>query len=217
MKKLLIGILVLAVVSGYWASPILADYTLVLKNGRRITVQSYREQGSTLHIQARGGEIGIPKDQVQAILKSGETDPAELNISDLDRPVRQPQSTAPASSAGRSSASTEKPPLGELEETVGRDEAADDQQRLAEINKKLNAAQARYLAVSQGGGAAASATKEGYRAWTADLMSRLKTRRGASDSEYEPLEKELRDLRLEIDNLQRDRDALLTELQNKRP
>jgi hypothetical protein len=209
MKKLLIGTLLLAGVSGYWAPPILADYTLVLKNGRRITVQSYREQGSTLHIQARGGEIGIPKDQVRAILKSGATDPTELNTSDLDRPVRQPQSPAPAPSDVR--------PSGPTEETVGGDEAADDQQRLAEINKKLNAAQARYLAVSQGGGAAASATKEGYRAWTADLMSRLKTRRGASNSEYEPLEKELRDLRLEIENLQKDRDALLAEPQNKRP
>ena len=39
----------------------------MLKNGRQITVQSYREEGSMIKFTGLGGEIGISKDQVQTI------------------------------------------------------------------------------------------------------------------------------------------------------
>ena len=57
-----------------------AEYVLVLKNGRQITVQSYREEGSMIKFQGFGGEIGIAKDQLQAIQKSGAECPLGLNV-----------------------------------------------------------------------------------------------------------------------------------------
>jgi hypothetical protein len=44
----------------YLAAPALADHTIVLKNGRRMTVQSYREEGPTIKVPALCGELGIP-------------------------------------------------------------------------------------------------------------------------------------------------------------
>ncbi len=71
-----------------WTDPASADYTLVLKNGGRITVQSYREEGSMIKIRGLGGEMGIPKDQIQTILKAGETERQGLSISDLEPSTR---------------------------------------------------------------------------------------------------------------------------------
>src|SRR6266496_744046 len=71
---LLFGVFYLLVV------PAFADYTLILKNGRRITVQSYREEGGTIKFQGLGGEIGIEKNQIQAIRKAGEDEKPTLNL-----------------------------------------------------------------------------------------------------------------------------------------
>jgi hypothetical protein len=59
-------------------SPAVADYTLLLKNGRRITVQSYREEGGIVKFRGLGGEIGIRKDQIQSIEKALATEPSGL-------------------------------------------------------------------------------------------------------------------------------------------
>ena len=69
--------LLLAVLLYSWAGPALADYTLVLKNGRRITVQSYREEGRMIKFHGLGGDIGISKDQIQSIEKA---DPGEPTL-----------------------------------------------------------------------------------------------------------------------------------------
>jgi hypothetical protein len=215
MKRRVIGSLLIAAAVGY-SAPLLAGYTLVLKNGGRITVESYREQGSTVYFRGLGGETGIPKDQIQAIVESREGDGTELTIPELNRDIQRPQGTPLSQTTPRPSPPTGTAAPGDVHEPAGPDEAAEDQKKLTEINKKLDAAQTRYLAATQGGGPGSSATKEGYRAWTADLMSRLKARRGAPDSAYEPQEKELRDLRLEIDQLQKERDELLLEIERKK-
>ncbi|MGE5820098.1 MAG: hypothetical protein ACM37Z_18890 [Deltaproteobacteria bacterium] len=62
----------------FWLSPALADYTLLLKNGRRITVQSYRDEGSIIKFRGLGGEIGIGKDQIQSIEKVREAESGGL-------------------------------------------------------------------------------------------------------------------------------------------
>jgi hypothetical protein len=62
----------------FWFAPVLADYTLLLKNGRRITVQSYREEGSIIKFRGLGGEIGIGKDQIQSIEKVREAESSGL-------------------------------------------------------------------------------------------------------------------------------------------
>src|SRR5580765_3956356 len=72
-----------------WTVPVWADYTLVLKNGRRITVQSYREEGRMIKFRGLGGDIGISRDQIQSIQKA---DPGEPT---LDQTQLQESAVAP--------------------------------------------------------------------------------------------------------------------------
>ena len=90
-------IAVACIVLGGWLDLAQAQYVLVLKNGRQITVQSYREEGSMIKFNGLGGEIGLPKDQIQAILKPGQSSRPGVRISDLDAssspPATVPQQT----------------------------------------------------------------------------------------------------------------------------
>ncbi|HET7007275.1 MAG TPA: hypothetical protein VFK65_17350, partial [Candidatus Binatia bacterium] len=71
-----------------WAGMVNAQYVIVLKNGRQLTVQSYREEGSTVKIQGLGGELGIPKEQIQSISKAGQNDRRGLNLNSLENASR---------------------------------------------------------------------------------------------------------------------------------
>jgi hypothetical protein len=51
--------------------PACADYTIVLKNGRQFNVQNFREQAGRISFHGFGGEISIPKDQIQTISPAG--------------------------------------------------------------------------------------------------------------------------------------------------
>ena len=54
-----------------WTGVLFANYTIVLKNGRRITVKSYREEGEMIRVRGMGGEFGIAKDQIESIINPG--------------------------------------------------------------------------------------------------------------------------------------------------
>lgn len=198
-----------------WSLPVSADYTLVLKNGRAITVQSYREEGKMIKFYGLGGEIGLSKDQIKSIRKTGEGERQDLSLpapavaSSRSIDVSQPSSNTPRVES-RESTGPEQTPREDA-----ANEALEQQKRLKEITEQLEIAKQRYLNATQGGGTSANATPAGYRALTADLMSRLKEKRGASDSEYEPQEREIRDLRNVIDKLQKERDALVQEIKAK--
>ena len=83
----------------YAAIPAYADYVLVLKNGRQITVQSYREEGTMIKFTGLGGEIGISKDQLQTVREVGAEGTSGLNLRELERlqasPTRETASQAP--------------------------------------------------------------------------------------------------------------------------
>src|SRR4030095_13591012 len=98
-----------------WTLPAWADYTLVLKNGRRITVQSYREEGRMIKFRGLGGDIGISRDQIQSIQKA---DPGEPT---LDQTQLQESAAAPQV--------PERPPT--LEEEKAKEEK-EYQQKLIE-------------------------------------------------------------------------------------
>src|ERR1041384_337135 len=69
-----------------------AESTLILKNGRRITVESYREDGETIKFRGLGGEIGIPKDQIDSI-----QDPAAAGAPGYSVPTRtEPSANIPS-------------------------------------------------------------------------------------------------------------------------
>jgi hypothetical protein len=123
-------------------TPVLADYTLLLKNGRRITVQSYREEGSTIKFRGLGGEIGISKDQIQSIEGAREAEPSGLAPSESG-------GTAPASAAQQSPAEARVPAPQQPERQLSpEEERANEekeyQQKLSEITRQLKEARERY-------------------------------------------------------------------------
>jgi hypothetical protein len=207
-----------------------ADYTLVLKNGRRITAQSYREEGSTIKIHGLGGEFGIPKDQIQTILKADQSEQRGLSISDLEASSRQTQTPAqkpsvpPARDVKDALAPSEKKSL------VEANEEQEYQKRLAEVTQKLETAKREYLNATQGGGTSSNVSKEGFGGWVADLGSRIRDSQnvpggggpastppmqGYEAPVYTPKEKELSNLRSQIDSLQKERDSLIQEMKSK--
>ena len=55
-----------------WSGSVLADYTIVLKNNRRITVKNYWEESGMVKFRGLGGEIGIGKRQIHSIVPASE-------------------------------------------------------------------------------------------------------------------------------------------------
>ena len=213
---------------GGWLDLAPAQHVIVLKNGRQITVQSYREEGSMIKFNGLGGEIGLPKDQIKSILKPGQSNRPGVSIADLEAPARQPataaQKTPPAApNAASRPQSPSEPKPGPSEESK------EYQKRLAEVTRKLETANREYFDATQGGGTGANATKEGFRSWAMDLASRIhdsqKVPGGGGDSStpptppYAPVytakERELSDLRAQIDRLQKERDTLLEEMKSR--
>jgi hypothetical protein len=212
----------------YLAAPAFADYTIVLKNGRRMTVQSYREEGSTIKVPALGGELGIPKEQIDTILNAGQTVGHGLNISDLA--TSKPESPAVQKSTPILSPETKNAaaPIATTS-PANAEEAKRYQKRLSEVNKKLELAKQQYYLATQGGGSASNVSKDGLKAWAMDLASRIHDSQkmpgggGAQSSppsqpyapNYTAKEKELSNLRIQIDGLQKERDELIDEMNSK--
>lgn len=212
-----------------WVGLANAQYVVVLKNGRQLTVQSYREEGSTVKIQGLGGELGIPKEQIQSISKSGRTDRPGLNVNELEKPSR----SAPAAAKPTASTPGSGPSIGSGSTDAGSGVSADDEReyrrRLAEVTQRLESARKRYFEATQGGGTGSNVNKDGLRAWTMDFASRIHDSQkvpggGGPPStppaqpyapQYTRTEKELSDLRFEIDRLEKERNDLIQEMKSK--
>ena len=203
-----------------------AEYVVLLKNGRQLTVQSYREEGSTVKIRGLGGELGIPKEQIQSISKSPQNDRPGLNLNSLEN-------------ASRSSPAATKPPIGESasrpNESVPIDsdsgaslqEEKEYRRRLAEVTQKLESARKLYLEASSAGNTGAKFDKEGIKDWTADLASRIQDSQKAGGgptstplawsfpAPYTPKAKELSDMRMNIEKLEKERNELIQEMKSK--
>lgn len=219
------GFLVAAVIGiTLWPSSLMADFTLVLKNGRRITVQSYREEGGMIKFHGLGGEIGIAKEQVQAILKAGERKQQGLSIPSLGAAAaRSPEAIQPPSEKG----ATESKEVVSPEQALSEERALEEKEyrkRLREVTEKLDNARQRYYEATQGGGSGSNVSKEGFKAWAQDLASRIHDSQKAAGGEsgvnppfpnYTAKETELSQLRSEIDSLQTERDLLIQEMKQK--
>ena len=214
---------------GGWLDLAQAQHVIVLKNGRQITVQSYREEGSMIKFNGLGGEIGLPKDQVQAILKPGQSSRPGVRISDLEpsspQPATVPQKT-PAPSAPNAAT---RPQSADETKGAPTEEIKEYQKRLAEVTQKLETANREFFDATQGGGTGSNVSKEGMLSWAMDLASRIHDSQripgGGGDTNspptppyapvYTPKERELSDLRAQIDRLQKERDTLLQEMQSR--
>jgi len=154
-----------------------AEYVLVLKNGRQITVQSYREEGSMIKFQGFGGEIGITKDQLQTIRKIGAEGPLGLNVmAPGDLPSGSPETVQPKPKA----AVVDEP--GSTEKEREREEG-EYLQKLSDLTERLKEAQDRYSQAIRGTTSpdpSLLTSEEQLRSRTDDIISR------ALDAQYKP-------------------------------
>jgi hypothetical protein len=144
-----------------------ADYTLTLKNGRRITVQSYREENGVIKFGGLGGEIGIAKDQIDSIREGSTSTPADLDLS------RIPSTLSPASSAPPQEGTANKPAVDE--ERLRQEKQY--QEQLNSLSEQLKAAQDRYSEAIRGTTSADPTqlvTEEQIRARQDDAVARFK-------------------------------------------
>jgi hypothetical protein len=142
-----------------WTLPALAEYALHLKNGRRIVVQSYREEGRIIRFHSLGGEIGISKDQIQRIEK--------VSVA-ATGPQTQLQTPAPSPQA-------DEQPLTSEEERAK--EEKEYQQKLLEITSQLKDVRDRYSQLLRGTTSAEPSqlvTEEQIKASQADVISRFR-------------------------------------------
>jgi hypothetical protein len=162
-------LLLLTVFLHTWVIPAWADYTLFLKNGRRITVQDYRDEGGIIKFYVFGGETAISKDQIQSIQRA---DPGELAI-------QQSQFQKP----GVGSQPAERPLTPEEERAK---EEKEYQQKLLEVTARLKEARDRYSRLLRGTTSPEPTqlvTEEQIKAGQADVISRF---RDAASNPSEP-------------------------------
>jgi hypothetical protein len=221
-----------------WYGTANAQYVLVLKNGRQISVQSYREEGSMIKFSGLGGEIAISKEQVQTIRRAGEGDrlgPPSLAVDRLPPTISPERPPAPTKSAEAKPANV-TPPVEEQQAKKRAEEEKAYQDKVKELTQKLKEMRERYSLITRGNsGPEASffTTEEAFKGQQADLISRLRDAQykaqglptgSASRSPpfsldapppYTEREKELSDLRARINQVENDRQNLIEEMKAK--
>ena len=235
MFKLHLIAMLMGVIS--WAGVAQAQYLLVLKNGRQIHVQSYRDDGSMIKFSGLGGEIAISKDQVQTIRRVGEGDslgqpsvaidrlPATVAPEPPPRPTKAPDVKPPSVSAGD----------GQLAKKRAEEEKA-YQEKVKELTEQLRGLRERYSMMTRGTKGSEPSfftTEEAFKGQQADLISRLRDAQykaqglptgSASQSPpfsldapppYTEREKELSDLRSRIAQVENDRQKMIDEMKAK--
>jgi hypothetical protein len=116
--------------------PARAEYTLILKNGRRITVESYREEKGLVKFNGLGGEIGISKEQIQEIRKGATGAPG-----DLDMTAQEPLSPADVNVPPAEEGVVARPGA---DQERARDEK-EYEAKLRDLENKIKAANEHYL------------------------------------------------------------------------
>jgi hypothetical protein len=271
----IIRISVLAVVTLLlWSAPLSAQYTLVLKNGRRITVQSYREEGGMIKFQGLGGEIGVGRDQIQSIVKAGEREgqgfvlpgskkaPAETATKSQEE--KKAVGTGPEAET-KAKGKTEGPSQTKEKVLTPEEAAAEEkakaekeyQNRVKQLTEQIKAARERYAIATRGSASPEPGlltTDEAIKARREDLISRLRDVQhnpgGPSDAggvkmltpspfsgvppsttelrpgeaaphvdtpvqSYTGKERELSDMRNQINQLEKQRERLIEEMKQK--
>lgn len=174
--------------------PLSADYTLILKNGRRITVQAYREEGGMIKFGGLGGEIGISREQIQSILKAGEPQSRGMSLLGTEKPATGDAATGQEKKpeAGKAPAEQAKGEIKEARPGLPQDKVLSPEEKLAEerakeekeyqskvgqLTEQIKALRDRY-AVSTRGSSGPEPTllnsEEAIRARTDDLTTRLR-------------------------------------------
>lgn len=215
--------------------PLFADYTIVLKNGRRFNVQNFREEAGIVKLHGFGGEISIPKDQIQTIEPAvGAKSPTEAPL--RSAPVTVPGDRVPA--LERTNTGTPQNPTenqrSEAKEITKPDVKEDTYRQLIKnIDDQLKELRGRYAAETRGNTGVEPflfTTEEAFRGHQADLLSRLRDAQykaqglpsgGEAQSPpfstnpppaYTEKEKLLSDLRKQITELESERERVIAEM-----
>lgn len=143
MKKQTMLLAVTLIGFGLVAVPGHADYVLELKNGRSLTVASYREEGGMIKFSGFGGEIAIAKDQIQTIRQSSAIATNSFNI---------PQATKTASATpGRPPARPEGAKDTASGEAAARaKEEREYQDKVRSLTEQLKSARDQYSQAVRG-------------------------------------------------------------------
>jgi hypothetical protein len=238
MKRTLTFLLTVATI-GTSIFPAFADYTILLKNGRQITVQDFREEGGMIKFYGYGGEISIGKNQIHEIRSVGQA----------KRPEEATFQSAPATApADRVPLLEQKKPASQVDEgkTINRsDELAERRikeeaayrEQIKNYNNQLQELRDRYASETRGNTGSDPAfftTEKAFRGHHEDLLSRLRDAQykaqglpSGRDVQSPPLsanpppaytekEKLLSELRNQINDLELGRARLIAEMkQNK--
>ena len=156
--------------------PAWADYALVLKNGRRITVQSYWEEPGTIKFYGLGGEIGIPKDQIQSIQPVTGTDSTSLVVPAREKARPNVEPTLKPNIAPQALKPKEPTAAEKLAEARAK-EQKQYEQKLVEITDQLKQAREAYSQAARGNSGPEPfvfTSEESLRRHQEDLLSRLR-------------------------------------------
>lgn len=162
---------IVACALGVLSSPALADYTLELKNGRSITVATYREEGAMIKFSGFGGEIGIAKDQIQSIRQ------ATVSVNANDFNIQQATKTAsvPAKQQVRPAAAERAKAPNDADERAKEEKEYQDKVRA--LTEQLKVSRDQYSQAVRGTSGPQGTqlhTEEQLRAHNDDVNSRYK-------------------------------------------
>ncbi|HTM09460.1 MAG TPA: hypothetical protein VL754_13830 [Verrucomicrobiae bacterium] len=182
----MVRVLTFIIAMGLFPALAAAQYTIVLKNGRRITTQAYREEGTSVRVFGLGGEFTIPRDEVQSILGAQEGPGRGLDLRDSGASGQ----TVPAGEMRAPGPTIDRPaaPAPESSELTPEEQRAKEEQeyrkRVEEVTERLKAAQNNFLNASRGSSSPDPAimppTEDAIRRRADDLNARLR------DTEHSP-------------------------------
>ncbi|MBM4299495.1 MAG: hypothetical protein FJ143_17285, partial [Deltaproteobacteria bacterium] len=162
-----------------WVGLVEAQHVIALKNGRQISVQSYRIEGSMIKFTGLGGEIAISKDQIESIRPATQVAPSSPPSLALDRlppaPAKEPAVTEKIPSPAKAA-----PPAAKPEEQLAKQRAEEEKayvQKAKELTEQLRQARDHYSLGTRGNKGPDPfifTSEEAFRGQQDDLLSRLR-------------------------------------------
>ncbi|MBI4525259.1 MAG: hypothetical protein HY695_15760 [Deltaproteobacteria bacterium] len=167
----------LAVIAFLCPETVWAQYALILKNGRRITVQSYRDEGGIIKFQSFGGEVGISRDQIQSIVRDRQSSPPDVSALQPEERRAQPERESRTQEKKGAPAELKKSPGPESPADAKEREEKEYQTKLRDITAQIKTLRDQYFLATKGSTSPVPSLIEGDEAVQArsdDLISRLK-------------------------------------------
>jgi hypothetical protein len=214
-----------------------AQFVVVLKNGRQLIVQNYREEGSMIKFSGLGGEIAIGKDQIETIRRAEASESASSRpLSFDDRADRNPPEPAPTPVAPPQSKPPATVPIQQQQAKKRAEEAKAYEDRLKDLTAQLKELRERYSLMTRGNKGPEPSfftTEEAFKGQQDDLLSRLRdaqnkaqglpTGSAASSPQlsldappaYTERQRELSDLRTRIGQVENERQRVIDEMRAK--